>query len=228
MHAPESRNTAGTLLEPRWNLAGTSLLAILETCNCGILEPCKTLEPCLITLQSWVNSVCILLSTVGFQYLGLGVVRRFLSALKTGTEPWNSGTCCWVLLGTAELQSWVNYINCIPRLNIFNRFWMFLVARCSQESLYRHPAGSAAPHTSPCQGKIVCPMMRRARWTHTSASRRGTAAPFVLHLKFRYQSQSAMWLKTMFKLFTKFVLNAWKTSEQHSSVTLSVTLCSGM
>ena len=35
--------------------------------------------------------------TVGFQSLHLGVVRHFLPALKTQTEPhWNPGTCCWI------------------------------------------------------------------------------------------------------------------------------------
>ena len=28
-------------------------LAILETCNCGILEPCEILDPSLMTLQPW-------------------------------------------------------------------------------------------------------------------------------------------------------------------------------
>ena len=34
--------------------------------------------------------------TAGFQSLALGVVRRFLQNPKTGTAPWNPGTCCWV------------------------------------------------------------------------------------------------------------------------------------
>ena len=47
-----------------WNLGTTKIcnLAIPETCNCGILEPCQTLEPYLMTLlkpaaglQGWVN-----------------------------------------------------------------------------------------------------------------------------------------------------------------------------
>jgi hypothetical protein len=47
----------------------------------------------------YVRILCVFFLTavtVGFQSLGLGVVRNFLSGLKTGTEPWNPGTWCCV------------------------------------------------------------------------------------------------------------------------------------
>ena len=52
----------------------------------------------------------------------------------------------------------------------------------NQESLYRHPTGSAALHACTCQGRTVCPKMRRARWRHRVVSHLRKAAPFVLHL----------------------------------------------
>ena len=48
-----------------------------------------------------VNEItnCTTIVTVGFQSLGLGVVRRFLVGpenLNGTLEPWNRVACCWV------------------------------------------------------------------------------------------------------------------------------------
>ena len=70
---------------------------------------------------------------------------------------------------------------CISKRNLKSlRFRMFSTA--NQESLYRHPTGSAALRACTCQGRTACPKMRRVRWRHRVVSHLGKAAPFVLHL----------------------------------------------
>ena len=49
---------------------------------------------CSITVLPELTIIIPKAVTVGFQSLCLGVVHRFLSALKTGTEPWNLQLGC--------------------------------------------------------------------------------------------------------------------------------------
>ena len=94
----------------------------------------------------------------------------------------------WCLQSNPCSSRWdvLHWINISQGMHIKNEisnpcvFLMFSIG--NQESLYRHPTGSAALHACTCQGRTVCPKMRRARWRHRVVSHLRKAAPFVLHL----------------------------------------------
>ena len=67
---------------------------------------------CSITVLPELTIIIPKAVTVGLQSLCLGVVRRFLSALKTGTEPWNLQLGCkggLVPTSSANLVGWFVY-----------------------------------------------------------------------------------------------------------------------